>query len=155
MKYLIVNDMNDDYAKQICAWQYKGEYAVYNLPNFETAKQKNYSICNPQKSKEFFCFLNDKNQVIAYSRFVQKHNSFVMGVGVLPNLTGQGFGCEVIQKSIEKLKTLYPNANVELQVRAWNIRAIKCYQKCGFKILKTENIVDHTGQLFEFVFMEI
>ena len=63
---------------------------------------------------------------------------------MLPNLTGQGFGCEVIQKSIEKLKQNHPNAKVELQVRSWNIRAIKCYQKCGFKILKTENIVDHS-----------
>lgn len=155
MKFSIVNDMNYDYAKQICAWCYSGEYSIYNLPDFETAKREMYSIFNPQKKQEFFCFLDSDNNVVAYSRFVQKQHCFVMGVGISPNLTGQGLGSEIILQSIEKLKEKFADVKVVLEVRSWNKRAIKCYQKCGFKITKIENKKDHSGQVCEFVFMEI
>ena len=142
MKFLIVNDMNDNYAKQICAWRYSGEYSIYNLPSFEEAKREKYSICNPQKRREFFCFLDSDNNVVAYSRFVQKSEGFVMGIGISPKLTGQGLGSKIILQSIEKLKEKFAKANVVLQVRSWNKRAIKCriikmtfFKKCNIKIL--------------------
>ena len=31
-------------------------------------------------------------------------------------------------------KKLYPNKPLYLEVRTWNIRAVKCYQKAGFRI---------------------
>lgn len=38
------------------------------------------------------------------------------------------------QTSIEISKKLYPNKPLYLEVRTWNIRAVKCYQKAGFRI---------------------
>jgi len=31
-------------------------------------------------------------------------------------------------------KKLYPDKPLYLEVRTWNIRAVKCYQKAGFRI---------------------
>ena len=38
------------------------------------------------------------------------------------------------QTSIEISKKLYPNKPLYLEVRTWNIRVVKCYQKAGFRI---------------------
>ena len=38
------------------------------------------------------------------------------------------------QTSIEISKKLYPDKPLYLEVRTWNIRAVKCYQKAGFRI---------------------
>ena len=56
MEYNIINDMCDKIAQEICSWNYEGDYAIYNLPDFKTMKEKGYSLCNPDKAKEFFLF---------------------------------------------------------------------------------------------------
>ncbi|MBO5884182.1 MAG: GNAT family N-acetyltransferase [Clostridia bacterium] len=155
MEYKIINNMNDNIAKEICSWKYNNEFQIYNMPKFETAKIKNYSICNPNKSKEFFCFFNDQNILVGYCRFIFKDNYFEMGIGLSPTWIGGGRGGEIINLSINELKKNNPSAKIKLQVRSWNIRAIKCYQKCGFKIISTKTVLDKSNTPCEFVFMEL
>ena len=154
MGYIIINDMNDEIAKEICSWEYEGDYKIYNLPDFETMKGNGYSLCNPNKSKEFYCFFNTDKQLIAYVRFIKKGDVYVMGIGLSPNYVGRGVGQQIIRLSIDKLKQTISNAKVTLEVRAWNTRAIKCYLKSGFKIVKSEVVKDRLGNPCEFVFME-
>lgn len=65
-------------------------------------------------------------------------NDATMGIYIaLANYRGKGIGSEVIKILISmafkeiKLKKLY------LNVRENNIKAIRCYKKCGFKTTKT------------------
>lgn len=155
MEYVIINDMNDEIAKKICLWKYEGDYEIYNLPNFETLKEKGYALCNPAKSKEFYCFFNSENKLVAYVRFIKKEDVYVMGIGLSPNHVGHGIGQQIIKLSIDKLKQTTPNTKITLEVRSWNVRAIKCYLKSGFKIVKSEVIKDRLGNPCEFVFMEL
>lgn len=151
--YKIVNDMNEKFAKIICKWKYEDEYSIYNLPDYETMLQKKYSICDAKKAKEYFCFFNQANDLVAYSRFVNKNNKLIMGIGICPNSVGKGLGSSIINLSIQEIKKFYPNLPIELEVRSWNKRAINCYLKSGFKIIGTQTTLDKDEKLCEFVNM--
>ena len=45
-----------------------------------------------------------------------------------------GYGTRILLESYELSKQLYPEKPLYLEVRTWNKRAIKCYQKAGFNI---------------------
>ena len=52
----------------------------------------------------------------------------------LKNLCNKHYGQRMLSITYEISKKLYPNKPLYLEVRTWNIRAIKCYQKAGFRI---------------------
>lgn len=153
MNYKVFNGMNEKYAKQIANWKYENEYGIYNLPSYEVMLEKKYSLCNPSKAKEYYCFLDEQDNLVAYSRFVNKDNKLVMGIGICPHSVGKGMGSKIIEMSIQEVKKVYPNLEIELEVRSWNERAIKCYLKSGFKVNGVKIINDKDGNLCEFVCM--
>ena len=52
----------------------------------------------------------------------------------LKNLCNKHYGQRMLLITYEISKKLYPNKPLYLEVRTWNIRAVKCYQKAGFRI---------------------
>lgn len=57
-----------------------------------------------------------------------------IGIGVNPNLCNCGYGNTILLLAYEISKELYPSKPLYLEVRTWNKRAIRCYEKSGFKI---------------------
>lgn len=55
--------------------------------------------------------------------------------------------------SNEIVKDRYPDALIKLQVRSWNLRAVKCYQSVGFTVEKRETVRDYLNNETEFTFM--
>lgn len=49
---------------------------------------------------------------------------------------GRGYGVEIVNQLLEKSFTQFNYPLAELNVYDWNISAIKCYEKSGFKINK-------------------
>ena len=78
-----------------------------------------------------------------------------MGIGLSPRKVGHGLGGEIIAQSIKEIRKNYPETKITLKVRSWNERAIKCYIKSGFKIIKKEVVSDRMGNKCEFVYMEL
>ena len=50
------------------------------------------------------------------------------------DLCNKHYGQRMLLITYEISKKLYPNKPLYLEVRTWNIRAVKCYQKAGFRI---------------------
>lgn len=46
-----------------------------------------------------------------------------------PDLCNKHYGQRMLLITYEISKKLYPNKPLYLEVRTWNIRAVKCYQK--------------------------
>jgi ribosomal protein S18 acetylase RimI-like enzyme len=53
------------------------------------------------------------------------------------------------------MKKRYPERILFLEVRSWNKRAIKSYEKLGFKITNTVISKDRLGNDTEFIEMEM
>ena len=57
------------------------------------------------------------------------------GIGVNPALCDQGYGQMISKKACKLSHQLFPGKPVFLEVRTWNIRAVRCYEKAGFRIV--------------------
>ncbi len=55
-------------------------------------------------------------------------------MAVNPDYCNRGYGTKILKTAVEISNNLYPGAHIYLQVRTWNKRAIRCYEKVGFQI---------------------
>ena len=115
----------------ICGWKYDGEYAVYNLPPYEEQVKAHRGFANPGNR---FYSCTDDGTLIGYINFIEKETQVFMGIGVHPRFCGQGYGQKMAEKACELSHQLYPGKPVCLEVRTWNTRAVRCYEKAGFHI---------------------
>lgn len=69
---------------------------------------------------------------ILIEKTADKRATFYIALGEKTSW-GQGYGTEAIKKSIDDYLTKYPETTFELEVNQDNPRAIRVYEKAGFK----------------------
>lgn len=129
---------SEENAKELCKWKYDGQYAVYNFPKWADVYKQNWAIANDKKRKNEFLSVYEEEEFIGFIRFVNNDGYYIVGLGLKPSYCGKGYGAklmkmikdEAIKKKIKRLV---------LEVRSFNQRAIKCYEKSGFTIFKEVN----------------
>lgn len=151
----VKDNMTEEYAKDICSWKYEGEYSIYNLPSFAESMKKGYGITKKENKDNYLCYL-DNNKVIFYVNMKKMfHNKIFMGIGLRPEYCGKGKGIYFLEDSIKEIKNRFPGYTIYLEVRSFNKRAIKVYEKVGFVIIGNEIKKDRFGNDSEFVVMEL
>ena len=115
----------------ISEWKYSEEYAIYNHISYEEQKKIGSGFANPQNN--FYSFY-EKEQLIGFINLREKDNSVFMGIGVNPDYCNKGYGQQIIPITCEISQKIFGKKPVELEVRTWNMRAIRCYEKAGFHI---------------------
>lgn len=135
---LRLKELTETYAKEICSWEYSGEYSIYNYPEWSKMLSEKWGITVEEKRKnEFIAIVDDFNNLCGYIRIFNKNVYVLIGVGLKPSLCGQGLGSTIMEVVKQQCSKRYPNKKIVLEVRSFNERAIKCYKRAGF------NIVDH------------
>ena len=128
--------MSEIEAKEICSWEYEGEYSDYNLGGWDKCIYEKSDITKSDKrEKEFFVAFDDSDKMIGFIRMSSIQNLSILGIGLRPQLCGRGLGGQVLTLAIEKSKEIFPEKRVVLMVKPFNKRGIKCYTKLGFKML--------------------
>ncbi len=56
----------------------------------------------------------------------------MLGLGLNPRFCGRGYGKQLMSLIIHEFEQRFTDKFLELEVRAFNKRAIKCYTKAGF-----------------------
>ncbi|ATD54335.1 GNAT family N-acetyltransferase [Clostridium chauvoei] len=149
-----LTNFTESHAKEICNWKYEEEYHVYNYPEWNKVCQENWAITLKEKrEKEFIALIDESNNLCAYIRFQDKNDYILIGLGLKPSLCGAGLGKKLMNIVKSQSNKLYPNKKIILEVRSFNKRAIKCYERAGFKIKTIYNKNTITGY-DEFVKME-
>lgn len=147
--------LDENYAKQICSWKYNDEYSVYNYPEWESISKQNWAITVEEKRKnEFVAVINKCFGLCGYIRFNNNYNYVLVGLGLKPDLCGQGLGYKLMDILKSESRRRYNNKTIILEVRSFNKRAINCYKKSGFKVLdiyKKDTLLGYD----EFVKMEL
>ena len=135
---------------EILTWKYDGEYSFYDNDKTEAKKE---SIINMLKEENRFVIYNDKDELIGNFSFHTDDGHLLLGVQMRPDYTGKGMGREIVQTLLnfgrEKLKF----NKIELLVAKFNKRAIRVYDKLGFKIID-EFIWNVNEEEKEFLVME-
>ncbi len=121
----------EEEKRLISGWKYDGEYAIYNLPPYEEQLQKHRGFANPMNS--FYSFVENET-LVGYVNLIGEENGVFFGIGVRPGLCGRGWGQRITRCAIALSHRLYPGKPLYLEVRTWNLRAVRCYEKAGFRI---------------------
>lgn len=129
--------MNRDYAGELSHWKYEGEYSFYNRREQE----------NPEfeEGAEFACLDEDGRLAGHFSygldaripteeKAVYTPGYLDIGLGLRPDLCGQGLGPDFIRLGLEYGRRRFGAERFRLSVAAFNERAIKAYRRCGFQI---------------------
>lgn len=128
--------LTEDHARKICNWKYEGIYSIYNFPDWDTLKKQRWGITIEEKRKnEFTALIDEGDNLCGYIKFIENKNFVLVGLGLKPSSCGQGLGDILMELLKNECKKRYGNKKIALEVRSFNKRAIKCYEKAGYEII--------------------
>ncbi len=128
--------MTEAEKEAVCAWRYPGEYAVYNLPPYALQKAKGAGLGNPANADNYRSYRVGET-LIGFTNIRAEADGVFIGVGVHPEKCSCGYGQQIMGLAVAEAQRLYPSKTVYLEVRTWNRRAIRCYEKAGFRRVGT------------------
>lgn len=117
---------------EINDWKYSGDYAIYNNPPYEEQKKTGRGFANP--ANHFYSFY-DNEALIGFINLSDEGSEVFFGIGANPDYCSKGYGQQMTQTAWEISQQLFPGKPVYLEVRTWNKRAVRCYEKAGFHIV--------------------
>ncbi len=115
----------------ITAWEYHGDYAIYNCEPYAEQKKRGFGFANPQN--QFYSFY-DGARLVGFIDLYEEEAEVFFGIGVNPDDCGRGYGQQMAKTACALSGSLFPGKPLYLEVRTWNTRAVKCYEKAGFRI---------------------
>lgn len=156
---LKIEQMDYDKAKQISKWTYDEPYSIYSMEESENCIDEllsglYFSAVDEAKNLiGYYCF-GKAAQVPAGNQFgVYSDKKFMdIGLGIKPNLCGQGIGLYFLNKGLEYGKNKLNVKEIRLTVAVFNSRAIKVYEKAGFKKVDSFRRISQCGET-EFLVM--
>lgn len=133
MQPLTSRRMTEEDKRKICAWKYPGEYAIYNLPSYEEMRERKIGFLNPKTENNYLAFL-DGERLVGFVNILEEDTEVFIGLGVAPDCCGRHYGRKILASADEISRERYPEKPMYLEVRTWNTRAVRCYEKAGFRI---------------------
>lgn len=127
----------ENYPKLISWISSKEILMQFGGPNFEfplTIEQ--IEISKTEKNRFAYEIIEQNGELIGYSEIFLSDNSAKLGRILIgeEKYRGNGLGTKIVNSLIEIINTDFKQNIIELNVFDWNIGAIKCYEKVGFKI---------------------
>lgn len=150
MKYTFAV-MTQEEAEEIAYnWQYGGEYSFYDIG----ADQEDLAEFLNGESRGTNTFaVKENGTLIGFFSFCKINNQTVdIGLGMRPDITGNGFGLKFVNAGLDFSKEKYGCNYITLSVATFNERAIKVYKRAGFEAVGTF-IQKTNGSYFEFLRM--
>lgn len=138
---------------EIVAWQYEPPYEMYNItPTIDVnilallimGSNSYYQIEDPELGLIGFCCFGEEGRVPGgdYSE-----EALDIGLGVRPDLTGQGFGHLFIEALCSYAKVMFAPTTMRVTIAAWNARAQRVWVKASFQEINRFKAT-HTGMEF-------
>lgn len=151
-----IKQITNNEAKQISRWIYKDPYSIYTLDGSN-------SCIRELLNGDYYSAVDKENNIIGYycfSRSAQvpsgnkygvydNRNFMDIGLGINPDFCGQGLGEEFLKIGLDFARSELSSKEFRLTVAAFNKRAIKVYQRVGFKKVNSFKRVSGVG-LIEF-----
>jgi ribosomal protein S18 acetylase RimI-like enzyme len=145
MMKLTGHKLSEEQAKEISNWKYTGEYSIYSLPSWDKMVQKDYSLTDPAKRERYIGYTNDYGELVGFVNLSDKGDKVCFGIGLKPDYCGRGIGRIITKMALIESQKRFPNKPVMLEVRAWNKRAVNCYESQGFEIVEIKQQQTHIG----------
>lgn len=138
-------------VEDILTWKFEGIYSFYDNDIDVNKMEWIKSIVD---SDNDFAIYDEHNRLIGNCGFEYIDEFFCVGVQMRPDITGKGFGTEFVKAIVEFGKQKYNLEHMDLMVTKFNKRAIRVYEKLGFKVVE-EFVNTIRGNDYDFMTMRL
>jgi RimJ/RimL family protein N-acetyltransferase len=129
--------MNETEMKIIADWKYEGVYAQYDMMPYEEMQKKHFAFANPEN--HYYTFY-EGTEIAGFINLYEEETRVFFGIGAAPQMCSHGYGVQMCRQAVQIASQEFPGKPLYLEVRTWNERAIRCYEKAGF--VKVPGIIE-------------
>ena len=138
MPSFTIQPMDEASARAIIRWHYDAPYDLYNVPPDEADASTSYWT-DPQNG--CYRITNEFGELVGYCSFGldgqvpggdYRQEALDIGMGVRPDLTGQGQGVHFAQAVLDFAAHAFAHPQFRVTIAAFNKRAQRVWQKLKF-----------------------
>ena len=133
--------MSDKAARKVAAWRYEPPYDFYDVANDPEDLQE---LLDPEKRRNYFAAYSDaEDGPMGFFCFGAEARvpggdygdgeDLDVGLGLRPDLTGKGLGLPFLLAGHEFARDRFAPGGFRLSVATFNGRAIRVYERAGFR----------------------
>jgi [ribosomal protein S18]-alanine N-acetyltransferase len=127
----------------LTTWHYPPPYDFYDPAADEDDLAE---LSDPRRwGDEYFAAVNEQEEVVGFFQFRLREPGLLIeiGLGLRPDLTGIGLGPSYLATGMDFASNRWGGKGFQLFVAAFNRRAIKVYERLGFR--SVEEVKRFTG----------
>jgi [ribosomal protein S18]-alanine N-acetyltransferase len=122
--------LTEEHATEISTWRYEFPYEWYDT----AADPRRIELfVNPARREGLRAVVDDDGELVGFFNFVREGNEVRIGLGMRPDLTGQGLAQPFIEAGLDYARTQWEPLRFRLWVARWNERALRAYRRAGFR----------------------
>ncbi len=151
---IIIKQVTNNEAKRISKWIYKDPYSIYSLDGSnecikELLNGDYYSALDMKGNiVGFYCFGRSAQVPIGHKYGVYDNKNIMdIGLGINPDFCGQGLGEAFLKVGLSFARNELYAKKIRLTVATFNKRAIKVYQRVGFRKVSSFKRVSHASMI--------
>jgi ribosomal-protein-alanine N-acetyltransferase len=128
--------LTEEHAAAIAEWRYEFPYEWYDTASDPGRIEL---FANPARRDGLRAVIGDDGDLVGFFNFVPESGEVRIGLGIRPDLTGQGLAQPFIQAGLEYAREEWKPRRFRLWVAGWNERALRAYRRAGFReVTRTE-----------------
>lgn len=138
--------MTEEDGSRICEWRYPPPYDRYRWLPWERMRREEREFGDPAVRAAQYLSVRSllDGELAAYVQLFPLDRAIRIGLGLRPDLCGLGLGRDVVRLAVLEALRRKPDAEIDLEVEAWNGRAVRAYEKAGFVLSDTyERMAEH------------
>ena len=149
--------MDRECAREVASWKYGGKYSLYSFSDSEETVEElvggnYYAFMTMNKQEIIGYFVVGKDaRVDLEEKEIYSEDYIDLHLGLRPDLCGKGLGYNFLMSGMEYFEEEFKNNRFRITVIAKNKRAIKLYEKAGFKEVRR---VRHSRTIDEFIVLK-
>jgi len=130
-------------VRGILKWRYEAPYDLYNIAPDDVEKEMQCFL-DPQNA--YHTISDERGDLVAYCCFGPdgqvpggdyNADALDIGLGVRPDLTGQGRGLTYVNAVLNFARRTFPPTAFRVTVAEFNQRALRVWEKAGFRPVQT------------------
>lgn len=126
----VVRPMTAADAEAVAGWRYPGVYKFYNMDEDPADLAE---LLDPVNWASLYRAVVSGGELVGFFSFAASEGVVELGLGLRPDLTGQGLGGSFLEAGLEYARGAYGATRFRLAVATFNERAIRLYEKAGFR----------------------
>lgn len=126
--------MTEEHGMEISTWKYPEPYALYNWEPWNQMVRNQYEFAHPGiRESQYRSVMHPEYGLSGFAQLFPMLRVTRLGLGLRPDLCDQGLGAAFVRAIAVEAARLNPQHQIDLEVFTWNDRALRAYEKAGFK----------------------